>query len=221
MFYGPLIKVSPGTKIQGTIKLTSQSINVNSYSSSFKGYLCEGELHINTLSSFNSAIEAIEAYYIVACGDFPPEEKIKMTDIQIKTDSIIPFINWTTINPYLKYGQYANIISNNSFGDEIDLYFHDNCTPKPAPTYKSKPIPETISISPNPTDGLLHASIIQPILYGCRIDIFNSLGSHLQTVLKGGEENEFDIDLRNYPAGFYVIHISYNQKIYTYKIIKE
>lgn len=123
-FHGSLIKVSPGTNLQGVIKLTSDSSNTFSYNSSFAGYSSVSELQINNAPPFNWACETLEAYGITKYTDYPSDEKVKMSEIQIKVNNIFPSIMWIPMNVVTEYGRHINIVSNSSVNGEVDLYFH-------------------------------------------------------------------------------------------------
>jgi hypothetical protein len=128
-FYGTLIKVNPGTILQGVMKLTSNSNNTCSYSSSFTGYPSGSELHVINAPPCNWACEALEAYGITKAADHSSDEKVKMSEIQIKVDNIFPSLTWIPINVATEYGRHINIVSNSSVNGEVDIYFHTVPTP--------------------------------------------------------------------------------------------
>jgi hypothetical protein len=123
-FHGSLIKVISGTRLQGVMKLTSDSSNTFSYNSSFEGYSSGSELQVNNVPQLNWASEALEAYGITKTTDYPSDEKVKMSEIQIKVNDIFPSIMWTPMNVVTEYGRHINIVSNSSAGGEVDLYYH-------------------------------------------------------------------------------------------------
>jgi hypothetical protein len=123
-FHGSLIKVSPGTNLQGVIKLTSSSSNTYSYNSSFTGYSSGSELQVNNAPQLNWACVTLEAYGITKVADYPSDEKIKMSGIQIMVNNIFPSISWTPMNVVTEYGRHINIVSNSSADGEVDIYFH-------------------------------------------------------------------------------------------------
>lgn len=220
IFCGPNIKVNPGDSILGIIKLTSKAINLYSYNCSFTVNSINSELQVNNVPNLNFATLALEAYGIESCTDYPPENKIRMTNIKIKTDSIAPFLNWGINNEYTDCGQHSSIMSNNSFGDEIDIYFHGNNETNSSSDTNNMTTQNEINVSPNPTVGILHIVINQTITNNCNIEIYNNSGSLMQKLLKNKIDNDFTIDMQNYSAGLYIIKIENAQKIYNYKIIK-
>lgn len=123
-FYGTLSKVIPGTSLQGVMKLTFDSNNTFSYNSSFTGYSSGPELQVNNAPQFNLAFETLEAYGITKTTDYSSDEKIKMSDIQIKVGNMNPSLTWTPKNVATEYGRHINIVSNSSVNGEVDLYFH-------------------------------------------------------------------------------------------------
>lgn len=123
-FHGSLIKVDPGTNLQGVIKLMSDSNNTFSYYSSFTGYSSGSELQINNSPQLTWAYEALEAYGITKATDYSSDERIKMSDIQIKVGNTFPSMTWYPINVVTEYGRHIYIVSNSSVNGEVDIYFH-------------------------------------------------------------------------------------------------
>lgn len=158
-FHSSLIEVNPGANLTGVMKLTSDSGNIYSYSSSFtRDSIAGSTLQLNNAPPFNWADETLEVYGISKCSDYPSDEKIKMSDIQIKVDSTYPTITWTPANVATECGQHTNIVSNSSAHGEVDLYFHNSqITYFPPPVLISPPIAGIQSITPSftwqPVDG--------------------------------------------------------------------
>ncbi len=220
IFYGPLIKVNPGDTINCIIKLISRSINSCNYTCSFTTNSTNYTLQVNNSPELNTAWEALEGYWIFNGSDYPPENKIRMKDIIVKTDSISPNLNWCINNQNYLFGEHSEIISNCSYGDEIDIYFHGNDISQVLPSHIDISSYNDINIKPNPTNGLIHISFHQPIVNDCKIEIYNNSGCLLQTPVQMDINNELIVDLQNYPTGLYLIRISNNQKTFISKIIK-
>ncbi len=76
---------------------------------------------------------------------------------------------------------------------------------------------EKVSISPNPTNGVL--SIKSPIVEPSQYNIYNNLG---QLVLNFYLENETNqVDVSSLPSGIYFLQVISKEKRYTMKFIKE
>jgi Secretion system C-terminal sorting domain len=123
-FYGSLIQVSPGTELHGLIKLTSDSSNTFNYNSSFTGYALGSDLQVNNAPPLNWACETLEAYGITKFTDYSSDEKIKMSEIQIRVGNTYPSLTWNPINIPTEYGRHVYVVSNSSVSGEVDIYFH-------------------------------------------------------------------------------------------------
>jgi hypothetical protein len=55
----------------------------------------------------------------------------------------------------------------------------------------------------------------------CTIEIYNNLGSLLQTIAKGKLETNYSIDLEEYPYGLYLFHFFSKSTLYQIKVIKK
>jgi hypothetical protein len=142
-FHGSLINIISGTRLDGVMKLTSASSNTFSYNSSFDGYSSGSELQVNNVPQLNWVCESLEAYGITKVTDYPNEEKIIMSDIQIKVANYYPLISWKPINIATEYGRHINIVSNSSIDGEVDLYFHT--APKAFSLVQNYPNPFNLS----------------------------------------------------------------------------
>jgi hypothetical protein len=171
-FHGSLIKVSPGTSLQGVIKLTSDSSNTFSYNSSFTGYSSGSELQVNNGPQLNWAYEALEAYGIKKATDYSSDEKVKMTEIQLKVDNIYPLLTWTPLNVATEYGRHINIVSNSSMNGEVDIYFHT------VPTMFS-----LVQNYPNPFNLSTIFSFNLPSNSFVSLKIFDLLGREVATII--------------------------------------
>lgn len=216
VFISPLIRVFPGTKLVGTIKLTNQSINSFSYNSSFEEYP-GSELQVNNARKFYDALISLETYFISRCGDYPSDMRISINDIKMKTDTITPFLNWR-VQKYrqVNCGQYTLIRSYKTFGDGVDIHFCNSCRDEPFAT----PINAKTDILfyPNPAGDFLQISFNR-LIENCKIEIYNSYG-----VLNysGVEKNilNTNLDIKNLSAGLYILNFKFEQNNYSYKFIK-
>ena len=71
----------------------------------------------------------------------------------------------------------------------------------------------TLSVYPNPSDGIIHLRFRNIPINPTRIDIFNSLGEKVYTevITKTGNFN-IDTDFSKYPAGVYIVKYSFSDK---------
>jgi hypothetical protein len=212
LFYDSLIKVNPGTSLEGKIRLTSTVDTLFNYISSFEGY-SEG-LQVNSLPELTNPYVVFESYYFDDCAEFPPDEKIRMFNIILKTDTIYPPLKWLT-SDNLNTGQntcnqYTKVISESSYNGEVDLHLH---SPADIGNFNK------IHIYPDPCDRLLHISP-KELLRNCTIQIFNLSGVIQKSDYIENMESEFNLDLTNLASGIYFIRFFYNNSSHTFKFIK-
>jgi hypothetical protein len=222
-FYDSLIVVNPGTILQGILKQTPSFNGRFSYYSSFYGY--PTGLQIDSLPPLQLAYIALESYNAERSDEYPTNEKIKFFDIHAETDIKNPVIDWflymdeKTPN---ELGQFTKIINSSSDGGEIEIYFR---TLPPIDGY------DEIHLYPNPVNALLHispnrikqdSSSVLPdiVIKDCKIEIFDSFGRIVRSLYYDILDFEFDINLSDLKSGLYLIKFSYNNKIHTFKIIK-
>jgi hypothetical protein len=86
---------------------------------------------------------------------------------------------------------------------------------------KSMTGPKEIFIYPNPTTGLITVSLKEPFDTDYLIDIYNTSGHSLQSISKNKSEQDFYINLSNYPQGIYIVRFRSKNEIYYYKVIKK
>lgn len=72
------------------------------------------------------------------------------------------------------------------------------------------------SISPNPTTGILNINSKDNNKFS--VTLFNSLGKKIEET---HSIQYLKLNINNYPAGFYFIHIQSGNKLITKKIIKQ
>jgi len=82
-------------------------------------------------------------------------------------------------------------------------------------------ISNKIEVFPNPTKDLFYVTINKPFNYDFKVEICNSFGQVLQTILKQQRDNKFSVDLANFPKGIYVIRFSDKETYYNSKIVKQ
>ncbi|GEM_PF-5803288 len=215
-FHDSLIKVNSGARLRGVIESTQVTESSYNYVSTFKDY--PSELQINNLPLLNELYIALETYSITSCDEFPYDEKIRFTDIEVLTDDLYPKLSWFTDskNPLCK--QTTMIVNGNSYSGQIDIYFH---FPSPTDNYND------FFVYPNPVENRLHISPHRPV-FNCKIDLYDSYSKLIQTNSCGYLDFEFDIDTQNISAGIYFIRfcysLTYSQEdlvTHTFKIVKE
>ncbi len=218
-FHDSLIVVNSGVNLQSVLKQTHGENNRYSYSSYFDGY--PTGLQIDSLPQLELAYVALETYWAERSDEYPPDEKIKFSDIHLETDIKNPQISWNIPLSPNNLGQDTKVVNSSSDGGEIDIYFR-----KP---YSENDFDE-IHFYPNPVNDFLHISpnyIVHPlhiypdkVITNCKIELINSFGRSVQTCFYESLDHEFNLDLRNLCPGLYVIRFSYDNKIHSFKIIK-
>jgi Secretion system C-terminal sorting domain len=220
-FYDSLITVNPGTRLKGEIKATAVSNNFFNYYSSFAGY--SSGLKVNNIHELNMPLVALEAYNFDGSLEYPTDEKIRMTNIQIMSDSLYTPVLWLTIDPvtFNKDRQFTRIVNWSNNNGEIDIHFH---TPYSVDNF------DEIHIYPNPVDDFIHIStnaIKDPLLLfpdrpitNFKLEIYNNLGKLIQSSYYENMDNEFDLDMQNFNAGLYIFKFTYDSKSHAFKIIK-
>lgn len=218
-FYDSLIVVNSGDILQGVLKETSVVNNRFSYSSCFYGY--PTQLQIDSLPQLQQAYLALESYKAERSDEYPTDEKIKFSDIHLETDIKNPQISWNLYKSPNNLGQYTKVVNPSSDGGEIDIYFR-----KP---YSKNDFDE-IHFYPNPVNDFLHISpnyIVDPLhifpdkeITNCKIELFNSFGRLIQTYFYEHLNYEFNLDMKNFIPGLYIIRFSYNNNTHAFKIIK-
>jgi hypothetical protein len=222
-FYDSLIVVNPGTILQGVLKQSSSFNGLYSYYSSFYGF--PTGLQVDNLPPLTSTYIALESFNADRSDEYPTNEKIKFFDIYAETNIKKPILPWTvdmdekTPNDL---GQFTKIINPSLDGGEIEIYFR---TLFPIDGFNE------IHVYPNPVHALLHispnrikqeSSLALPdiVIKNCKIEIFDSFGRIVRSLYYNILDSEFDVNLLDLKPGLYLIKFSYNNRIHTFKIIK-
>jgi hypothetical protein len=121
-FYGTLIKVTKGQKLEGVMKSTGRNGSLFDYTSLFTGLAKSSSLKVSNAAQLFWAAETLETYNCQKLTDYPPDTKVDMDSIQILKQKTNANIHWatTTISP----NQHTEVVSNASPGGEVDIYFH-------------------------------------------------------------------------------------------------
>ena len=217
-FYDSLIRVSPGTNLQGIMKLTSDSGNTYSYNSSFIVDLAGNQLpgcnlQVNNIAQLTVAYQTLEVYGITKCTEYPADTMVKMTDIRIKTDSIYPSLMWTPQDIVTDYGQKTTIVNNSSTNGEVDIRFHTPCVPTGIVSMSA--YSGEINAYPNPATNNLTIESPQSAV----IEITNIQGQLINTLATSG--NKTNLNVSSFPGGVYVVEVKTEKGIAVKKFVKE
>jgi hypothetical protein len=133
-----LIRVSPGDVLQGVMVLTAQSGSEFSYQSKFSGH-SSIDLTVTDIPVLTQAFETLECYGatkdsttqtfpLTSCADYPATVVTAMRDIQITTGAAGATgtdaeIQWTPQVRFADCGQNCVIVSNDSPGGAVYLYY--------------------------------------------------------------------------------------------------
>lgn len=209
-FYDSLIQVSPGTKLQGNVELTSVSENKFTYKSSFTGY--DSELLVNNIPRLYDPSVAFEIYNVNGCNEYPMDERLRMSKINIEFQGSVPFSQWYIYKSANGCDQYTTVVNASLENGEIDINFH---SPTAIDNF------DDFHIYPNPFTDFLHISPARQI-NNCKIEVYNRLGVLIHTEFHSNPAYEFNLNFQDFPAGLYLIKFSYNiSKTYTFRAIKK
>jgi hypothetical protein len=129
--FGPLIQVNPGDVLEGIMTLTGQTGSNFNYLSAFTGFP-GADLVVNNVAELTWANETLECYDFAAFSDYPDTALTAFHDIEIRLrTSTTPFteaqatINWQVNNDVTDNGQQCLIVSNDSPGGDVYLYYRN------------------------------------------------------------------------------------------------
>jgi hypothetical protein len=219
-FCDSLIRVSPGTNLQGIMILTTDSSGVYNYNSSFLVDSLGTSLPGNNLQVTNigniltTAFQTLEVYGVTQCTDYPADTVVKMTDILINTGSINPSITWIPQDPMIEYGQNTSIVSNSSTSGEVDIRYHTPCI-IPTGIKSNLATSDDIYIYPNPAfDKFTIEAPLKSI-----IEISDIQGQIIK-ILKTNDYNNI-IDVSDFKCGMYFAKVKTGNAIVLKKLVKE
>lgn len=92
------------------------------YSCLFQG-VANASLPIQNVQELTWCAETLECYNMSVCADYPAAYFIQMTETEIVTTAGHPTLSWTADDAVTDCGQFCQVVSNNSPGGEVDLYF--------------------------------------------------------------------------------------------------
>jgi hypothetical protein len=120
-FHGPLIPVNAGDNLQGIMTMTGTNGTTFNYNSSFNGY--SADWAVTDVDELVWASQTLECYYFKQFTDYPGTDMTAMSAIEIKTTGGEASLQWDAFNAITDNGQHCNIVSNNSPGGEVDLFY--------------------------------------------------------------------------------------------------
>jgi len=215
-FYDTLIKVESGFQLKGIIKLLSNQDTIYSYSSSFEVLAKKSELVVEGLPLLIRPYVALEAYEINECEEYPIDEKIRFSNIQLSARNVNPPVLWQTVDRINGCRQFSKIINPSSNNGEVEIHFH---SPTDIDNFSD------IHIYPNPVNDYLHISPNTPI-QNLIIEIYDFTGKLRKSEFYEYVDYEFNLDTKALLSGIYLVKFKYlnpnTQKTntYIYKMIK-
>jgi len=124
-FHSKLVKVHPGDRLTGVIKLLEQSAAGFSYHCSFAG-IDDTELDTQTEEELTWCVETLEAYRITGSDDYPNTESTRFSEITLqRTDGVKPLLEWQDVDRVTDLGQDAEVVSQSNPGGVVDIHYRD------------------------------------------------------------------------------------------------
>ncbi|WP_160714911.1 hypothetical protein [Chitinophaga solisilvae] len=120
--YSNLIRVNPGTSLQGIMTLTGSSGTKYSYTSAFAGYPSI-TLTVNNVAKLYWAAESMEAYSVATCNNYPATAKTRLSNIELKVGGAQAPLSWTVANPVTDCGQHSTVVTPGTPGGIVDIYY--------------------------------------------------------------------------------------------------
>jgi hypothetical protein len=125
-YYATPVGTATGTTLNGVMKEIGQSGSTYSYTSSFVGAPANNTFQVDNVPQLIYSFETMESYKMQTYSDYPQDLLCQMFGIQILVGSTNASLNWIPYNEVTDVGQHTNVVSNNSPGGEVDLYFHSS-----------------------------------------------------------------------------------------------
>jgi hypothetical protein len=128
-----VIQVAPGTVLTGVITCTQQTATGFDYTCKFVGYPSI-DVSVTDAPQLTWAFETLECYGsdftkpLTQCSDYPPTPLTAMYGIEIKTGTpgtagTDATIEWSAVTNFTDCGQSCEIVSNDSPGGAVYLYY--------------------------------------------------------------------------------------------------
>lgn len=120
--FSNLIRVAPGTNLQGIMSLVSGSGSYYSYTSAFTGYPSI-TLTVNSIPKLYWAAESMEAYGVVTCSNYPNTTKTRLSGIELKVGTAQAPLSWTVANDITDCGQHSTVVTPGTPNGIVDIYY--------------------------------------------------------------------------------------------------
>lgn len=120
--YSNLIRVNPGTNLQGIMSLIGGSGSTRSYTSVFTGYPSIN-LTVNNIPTLYWAAESMEAYGVVTCSNYPNTAKTRLSGIDLRVGGAQAPLSWAVANPVTDCGQHSTVVTNGTPNGIVDIYY--------------------------------------------------------------------------------------------------
>lgn len=130
--HGSLVQVNPGDVIQGVMTLTGQNGANFNYLSSFTGFPA-ADLTVTNIAELHWANVTLECYGFKAFSDYPNTALTPFYDIEIRlrtatTPNVVETqatLNWVADDRVTDNGQHCLVVSNDSPGGDVYLYYRN------------------------------------------------------------------------------------------------
>ncbi|MCW3465734.1 hypothetical protein [Chitinophaga nivalis] len=121
-WYSDLVRVKPGTTLQGLITIADSLSGSYSYRASFPGY-SKTIFDTHHIEQLKWATEALEAYSTYTCATYPATTKTRMSNIDVKTGSIQAPLSWEIVDYITDCGQHSKVVTDGSSNGIVDLFY--------------------------------------------------------------------------------------------------
>jgi hypothetical protein len=121
-FHTNLIRVDPGTKLQGVMTQTSVAGALYNYSCTFQG-IANTTLPVTNIAPLHWANETLECYGLTKCSDMPAAAGTAMDAIEIRLGAAHPTLQWTPVDAVTNCGQHTVVARNANPNGEVVLYY--------------------------------------------------------------------------------------------------
>jgi hypothetical protein len=121
-FYTDPVLVHAGDNLVGVMTLTGQSGTAFSYSCHFEG-ISHTTLSIGEAEELTGCVEALEAYGLDQCLEYPNTVTTAFREIEIQTGSTHPRLSWSPSVPITDCGQHVSVVSYANPGGEVDISY--------------------------------------------------------------------------------------------------
>ncbi|MCW3465733.1 hypothetical protein [Chitinophaga nivalis] len=121
-WYTDPVRVKPGTNLHGVITLTDSVGTDYCYTASFSGYPATA-FDAQIIEELTLATEALEAYNVTVCSDYPATTKTRMHSIELKTDNKQAPLSWNVLDQVRDCGQYSKVVTNGTPKGVVDIFY--------------------------------------------------------------------------------------------------